>query len=181
MTETGPERGLDRIADLVRDEEEAALAWFRSRDFPARVAGAWRERGRDAGRRPALRWAVAAAVLIVAGAALLLVRRPGPPGRGPGFEALAGMLDGLPGGRALAAGDAVRPAPTPGAGPAGAVLSALAGAMERPGGDEAPAVAIGGAAPSGPRLSLRRKMKILFGDRVIERVFLLLKDSSKEV
>jgi len=178
---------FEEISALIRDEEEAALAAFRSGDFPGAVMKKWRESRQDEAPRPKIRraavWASAAALLIVAVSAILLVRRAPAPEERPGLQIIASVLGGLPGGASLGREEPAGPGdgvPVGATGLAESVLSALAAAegTGRRHGELAHPDA--GAAPA-PRLSLDRKMEILFRDRVIERVFLLLKDPSKEV
>ena len=187
MAEKPESREVERISTLIRDEKEAALAAFRDRDFPGRVMKEWRAARREAPPAPQVRpvfvAAVALVLLVAAVSALLLVlRAPAPRGR-PGGGVLASVLGALPGGatvaRAEPAGRAEAGAQGSG-GLTGSVLAAVT-AEERTGREGGESVSPVPPPAAAPRLSLRRKMKILFGDRVIERALILLKETSKEV
>jgi hypothetical protein len=188
MDRRTPERELDEISALVREEKNAALAAFRSRDFRSLVMRRWREgAGPSPGRRPNVRPAMVAAaaagLLIVAAALFFLVRQAPGPGRRPAFQTLASVLGSLPGGVTLSREETAAPAASGLSDPSAlavSVRSAL-GAGQRTGEtDRALEDPPGRALPTTPT-SLYRKMEILFKDRVIERTLLSLKDPSKEV
>jgi len=172
------------IESLIRAEVDGALEEFRSGDFEGRV-----RRRLAAGDRPGrvrtfpMKVAVpAAAALLIAVSAVLLVRdarRPSAPRavdardfeaalrRLPAFSGEAPELPSAPAGLARESG----------AGRALAAALAAAGARAAEGSKDVPV----GAAPGRSRaLTMKERMKILFQDKVIERVLARWADRLKE-
>lgn len=187
MKKKSADHEFEEISSLIRDEEKAALNDFRSRDFRGSVMRKWREVRQDVTPRPKLRrmavWASAAALPVVAVAVFFLVRQASVPELQPDFRALASVLGALPGGVSLSREEPVGPGdpgPLDASSLAQSVRSALAVAETTMRLEEVRASSPEPAAAV-TRLSLYKKMEILYKDRVIERALLALKDPSKEV
>lgn len=174
------------IARLILEEEKTALDEFRRRDFGRRMRARIGQITAET-RRPLLarRWAVSVGVGIVllAAAWAFLLMRPSPrpaAGGGPG-SFLAGLrsLPGLMERASRTDRPESRGLETPGLrDPLG---DALVRARQRTAEKD---VASGPPRPGirkVPRLSLEQKMKILFKDKVIERVLVVLQKKSEEV
>lgn len=175
---------FEDIRRLISAEEKEALESFRAGDFEkglrARVAAAREE------KRPLLLFgkpallvsaAATAFVLVAAAAALLLFRHPEGRMRGEtvDFAKAVGMLPGL----ADVQGSFSIRVPSAAPIPAGPVAKVLARAYAQKREAESRA-ALPPARLSPPRLSLEKKMEILFKDRVLERVLVSIREKSKE-
>jgi hypothetical protein len=173
------------LSALIRQEEEDALAFFRSKNFRDGVERRLKER--VGGKKPAIRSQirfvpVLTGVLIVAiaGILLLIQRGPGtaPP---PEFKALASALGQLPGfSHPPGQGWTVPQGQTGTSRLAESVRRTLVTA-EQTKRDEEQHISIPAGTGKVPRLSLDQKMEILFKERAIERALLLFKGDSKEV
>ncbi|MDW7760022.1 MAG: hypothetical protein SCM96_05205 [Acidobacteriota bacterium] len=177
---------MKEIEDLVRLESERALGVFRGRDFASGLTA--RLKAEEAPSRPPLFFrkllvpVLGLAVLAAAGLALFLLRSPGPSASVAGLSALHAVIEMY--GR-----------PDPGEVPFGA--------LARPGGDDPRAsddwiinralallvpelaeedsgLSSGTADGPAPRFSRRERIRILFKDRAIERVFMKIHTSDKE-
>ena len=178
---------LEAIDRLIRDEVAQALGRFRAGDFEGRVR---RRLAAEAGptcRRPmpwmqTAVWVSAALWLAVAVTSIVLVITNRPSVRAP-IDAgpIAAVLGELP----PFAGSA----PEPAAGPAGETAipgagRAIASVLEATGAGKdrrAGPGTIGGGAPKAAPLTMKKRMEILFKDKVIERVLLSCASRSKEV
>jgi hypothetical protein len=178
---------FEDIRRLVSAETDEALRRFRAGNFEAklraRIAAADRAAGEAPKRffrlRPLAVSAVAAAlILLLAGGAFLVLRH----GRKGGDDA-AVFVKGfgrLPGLESVMAG----PAGVPDHGrtasaSSGPMARVLGQAYEEKKAEEDRTVPV--AAPAAPRLSLKKKIEILFKDRVLERVLSSIHEKSKEV
>lgn len=176
---------FEAIVQLIREEEEAALEAFRRRDFCRRVrSGIGEIPDREKTRRGPWKLAIpvgATAMLLIA-AWTVFSRRQTPPRdfmEAPGIF-VAG-LEGLPGMPGLPSRQA----------PQGGKAGAYSGGPPAIRGMLAWALTIEqestGSLPRDrkilrvPRLSMERKMAILFKDRAIERVLVLIRKRSEEV
>jgi hypothetical protein len=179
------DQGLESIAALIRQEEEEALAFYRSGNFREGLERRLEE-GADGYQpdfpsRPRL-VPVLTGILAVAVAGILLLVLKGPrTAPPPEFKALASALGRLPGFSNLPRRDGMEfQGPTKTSRFADSVRRTLASAEEAKREKEQEL-----AVPAGPikvpRLSLDQKMEILFKERAIERALLLFKESSKEV
>jgi hypothetical protein len=184
MGEKRDDRDFEDIAGLIREDKERALERFRKGNFDqelrVRIAAV-----SDRERRPFVRGllvpvSVVLILMVAAGALLLLSRRrTTAPLTGP--DQMTMVLGGLPGSSELALPkEATPPATMPTFGTARTVRTVLTLAIEQKEAEEKKSVV-----PTGPikvpRLSLEKKMEILFKDRVIERVLLSISKKSKEV
>lgn len=179
------DQAFEEVSALIKEEEENALAFFRSRNFKSRLETRLQETAgkKERGvliRRLAAPAPAAALVLIIAGVFLFILRRPeaGPP---PEFKALTFALAQLP-------GFSHSPEPEWTASPEKTGTSRLAESVGQAlvRADQAKRKAeesISVPAEKGkvPRLSLDQKMEILFQERAIERALLLFRNDSKEV
>lgn len=187
MENKAANREFEEISAVIRSEEEAALAVFRSRNFRDRVMTEWRETRKGGLPAPKFRriavWASASALLVVVAAAVLLVLRTPAPEQRPDFHALASVIGWLPGGASLSRDEPIGP-PASGrleiSSLAEFIRSGLA-VVETIKREEEERASPSGEPAGVSRLSLYQKMEILFKDKVIERALLLLKDPSKEV
>ena len=176
--------GFEEISALIKQEEEDALAFFRTRNFKDRLEIRLQETG---GRKPPVlfrRMAVpvltAVLVLVIAGIFFFILKRPGavPPSES---TALATALRQLPGFSHPPAWEwTVAPGQTGTSRLAESVRLVLV-AAEQMKKEKEQRVSIPARAGKVPRLSPDQKMEILFKERVIERVLLLFRDDSKEV
>jgi hypothetical protein len=184
MGEKWDDREFKDIAWLIREDEDRALEIFRQRNFDqtirTQVAAVSDRKHSFSGLSMAVPVSVAVLLLIALGTVLLVTWRPSPgPRSGPGPIAL--ILKDLPG-----VSDFVMPRETLPAGaaetfgPARTVRIVLAMATRQKMEEERRA-----AAPTGnlkvPRLSLEKKMQILFKERPIERVLVSILKKSEEV
>ncbi len=189
MSETFDHRDdLEDIRPLVSAETEEALRRFRAGSFEAnlraRIAGMDRPSGEAPKRpfllsKPLVPAAVTALVLLLAGGAFLIVRhgRQGAAGGNGMFVKAVGMLPGLEG---LTAGPGAM-APERGFAPdaGNPVASVLGQAYEEKRAEEDRTVPAADSAA--PHFSLKKKVEILFKDRVLERVLSSIHERSKEV
>ncbi len=175
---------FEDVRRLISAEEKEALESFRAGDFEkrlrARIAAAREEkRPLRLFGKPALPVSAAATafVLVAAAAAFLLFYRTGRVGRGEGLRlaSAVGMLPGLAG----AQGDSSVRVPATAPVSAGWVGDVLRRAYAQKREVESRA-ALPPASLSPPRLSLEKKMEILFKDRVLERVLVSIREKSKE-
>jgi len=178
---------LEEIDRLIRNEVGEALAKFRAGDFEGRV------RGRIAAtKRPAkgilflLKIAVPAAAIlllaVVAGVDLFDPRpAPGPAPIDPGD--FAAVLSRLPSFLAPASEQAPRPSGKPALSEAGRAFATVIGSVGGGGQGEKGAEEENLARGPSPRVvpfTMKKRMEILFKDKVIERVLMSLTDRSKE-
>lgn len=184
MGERQDDRAFEDIAGLIREDKERALGRFRKGDFDrklrARIAAVSNGERRPFVRRLLVPVSVVLILMVAVGALLLLSRRrTTAPLSGP--DRMMTILGGLPGISELAAPkEATPPAAMPTSGTARAVRTVLTLAIEQKEAEEKKSVV-----PTGPikvpRLSLEKKMEILFKDRVIERVLVSILRKSEEV
>jgi hypothetical protein len=176
---------FEAIARLIQEEEKAALEEFRRRDFRRRVKARIGEVAEKAQPR-FFSWklaipAGAAALVLIAAGVVLFNRRPPvlDVGEEPG-SFLAG-LRGLPGLAELATGQGI-----PGSGgeeivaPPRWIRDVLVQAQQDQAIKREKAVLRPGLLKV-PRLSMERKMTILFKEKAIERVLILVRKKSEEV
>lgn len=175
---------FEEVTALIREEEEDALAFFRTRNFRDKVEIRLRKAAGEGSitrsQRKAVPLLATALVLIIAGICILVLNRSGtgPPRE---FDALASALGQLPGFSHLP-GRGWTPSPdqTGTFRLAESVRQALVIAehakreMER-------RISIPAEATKIPRLSPDQRVEFLFREKTIERVLLLLKSDSKEV
>lgn len=184
MGERWDDQEFEDVARLIREDEERALKIFRRRNFDqvlrARTAAVPEEKRGFFGRRMALPASVAALLLIAAAAVLLVTRRSTsswPSGPGP----MAEVLGGLPGISGLVMPrETVRAGETEAFGAAREVSAVLTMAARQKEEEERKA-AFPPESLKAPRLSLEKKMEILFKDRAIERVLVRISRKSEEV
>lgn len=184
MGEKQGDRAFEDIAGLIREDRERALERFRKGDFDrrlrARIASVSDEERRPLVRRLLVPVSVVLLFVVAAGTLLLLTRRPttAPPG-GPGR--MMTVLERLPAISELALPrEAIPSATMPTSSTARAVRAVLVLAIREKEAEER-MVEIPAGRPKGPRLSLEKKMEILFKDRAIERVLLSISKKSEEV
>jgi hypothetical protein len=175
---------FEEIGRLIQNDVDEALRVFRSRDFGkrlrARIATDERpEKAKSLLRRIAV--PAAAAALLAVFAALFLLYVPRPPARDPVHPRLfTAVLRQLPSFSRPAAESPSGPAGEAGmSGAGGRFQSALASA-ERWKEEEARETPSRADRPRVPVLSLKKKMEILYRDRVIERALALMLGKSKE-
>ena len=177
-------RDFEEIDRLIQNDVDEALRVFRSGDFGKRlrariVAEAGAKTARSFLRKTAI--PAAAATLLAVSAALFLVNIHRPPAPTPFrplyFEALLRQLPAfsrpaaeLPSGPDRAAGMS---------GSGGGFLSVLASAERRKAEEEQKIISPTNR-PKVPGLSLRKKMEILYKDKVIERALMILIGKIKE-
>jgi len=179
---------FEDIRRLVSADTDEALRRFRAGDFEAklraRIAAADRAAGEVPKRsfrlRPLAVSAVAAALIILLAGGAFLVLRHGRKGGGDDAAVFVKGFGRLPGLESVVAG----PAGVPDHGRAASASSSpmarvLGQAYEEKKAEEERTVPA--AAPAAPRLSLKKKIEILFKDRTLERVLLSIHEKSKEV
>lgn len=172
------------VARLIRGEEARALEIFRQRNFEQRLrsriaAGSPTKRG-FFGKRVAIPATIAALIVVTAGIIFVVTRRSG---LGPELrpDPMAVILGDLPGSSDLAMPRETVPVGEPDAvGPARAFRLVLALATQGKE-EEERRVAVPTENLRVPRLSLEKKMEILFKDRAIERVLVRMIKKSEEV
>lgn len=175
---------FDAIERLIREEEGAALEAFRRRDFGRRVAARIEAaEGIKTGRsfpRPAF-LAAAAALLMIAAGAYFFLHRSGPRGAGREAGRFVAVIRELPGLSELASRPAASSQGTTEmpAVPV-SIRDGLAMAGRQKAGEEESA-SLPNALANAPRLSLEKKMAILFRDKAIERVLVSIREKTKEV
>jgi hypothetical protein len=185
MTNKDTDQELEGISELIRHEEEDALAFFRTRNFRDRVEARLKDTAGD--RKPAylfqrraVPFLAAALALIVAGAYLFVLKGPAS-GPSPEFSDLAAGLSQLPGlSHPPGKGWTALPGQTGTSQLAESVRLVLVSA-EKTKREEEQEISIPAGTGKVPRLSLDQKMEILFKERAIERALLLFKGGSKEV
>jgi hypothetical protein len=184
MAERWDDQEFSEISRLIREEEDRALEIFRQRNFDQKIrtwiaAGSPAKRGLF-GKRMAIPATIAALIVVTAGIIFVATRRSGlGPQLRPGPMAV--ILGALPGSSDLAMPRATVPVGEPDAvGPARAfrLVLALATQVKE---EEQRRVAVPTENLSVPRLSLEKKMEILFKDRAIERVLIRMIKKSEEV
>jgi hypothetical protein len=177
-------RDFEEIERMILNEVGEALEVFRARDFDRRLRTGIMAGDRTARPSPFLRRIAvpaAAAFLLAVSAAWLLLDSRRPPARDPidprDFAAVLSLLPALsqstselPPGPAGAAGE-----PAGGAGFESVLVAARAWMKDEKGKTSASA-----AGPKAPALSMKEMIKILFRDKVIERVLMSLTYRSKE-
>jgi len=184
MGERWDDREFAEIALLIREEEERALEIFRQRNFDqelrARIAAVPEKKSAFFGHKTAISASIAALVLVAAGTVFLVTRRPSSrpqSASGP----IAVILKDLPGiSDFLMPKETIPAGATDTFGPARTVRIVLATAARQKEEEERKAAGPTGN-PRAPRLSLEKKMEILFRDRAIERVLVSLLKKSEEV
>jgi hypothetical protein len=186
MKNNNKDQGPESIAVLIRQEEEAALAFFRARHFRERIERRLKEEA--GGKRPESRprtWLIpaltGALLAFIAVILLFIYKDPGSAPSPPEFEALASALGRLPGLSNIPGRGWTEPQGQTGSSRlADCVRRALA-AGEKIKRDEEQKISIPAGSGNVPRLSPDQRMEILFKERAIERALLLFKDGSKEV
>lgn len=180
----------DELQTLIREDQDRALATFRTGNFEARVRARIAETTKEPRRRPfALPSipapAVAIALVIVAAVAVAAImfwpKRPSPLLTADDVRALWTALDGSPGVKVLS-GPGISDAARPGrqSEPPSSFERTLSRLQAQRQIRENEA-ASGLAEKPVPHLSFRDKVKILYRDKVIERALLLAIEKSKEV
>jgi len=172
---------FEEIGRLIQNDVDGALRVFRSRDFGTRLRARIAADERAVKAKSLLRRiAVPAAALLAVSAALYLLNVPRPPAPGPAHPRLfAAVLRQLPSFSRPGAESPAGPAGEAGRSGAGSRFqSALASAERRK--EEARETPLRADRPRIPVLSLKKKMEILYRDRVIERALMLLTGKSKE-
>lgn len=178
------DQDFEDIAQLIREDEEQALRIFRQRNFDkkirARIAGASKRNRSFFGQWTVVSASVAGLLLIALGSIFLFTRRSSSGSQG-GPAPMAVVLKDLPG-----ISDLITPRGTISAeaidafGPARTFRVILAMVTQRIRDEERKATVPTGHV-SVPRLSLEKKMEILFKDRAIERVLVRMIKKSEEV
>lgn len=180
----------DELQTLIREDQDRALAAFRTGNFDARVRARIAETEKGPRRRPlvltnvrahAVGTALVIFAAVVAAAIMFWPKRPSPLLTANYVEALWTALDGSPGVKVLSG-----PAASEAAGPkrqSGLPISfertlSLLQAQKQARENEA---ASSPAEKPAPPLSFRDKVRILYRDKVIERALLLALEKSKEV
>lgn len=176
---------FEEITRLIQDDEQTALEFFHRRDFRRKVKariGELPDKRRHRFVPQRLSVPVGAAVLLLIAAWAVLFHRHTPvPNVGRESMSFVAGLEGLPGLAELALRKG-RPRPGDGEiqGVPRSIRDGLALAQQRRVDEK-----VNGPAQPGilkvPRLSLERKMTILFKDRAIERVLVLIRKKSEEV
>jgi len=174
---------LEEIGRLIQNDVDEALRVFRSRDFGKRLRARIAADERPAKAKSFLRKVAvpaAAAALLTVSAALFLLNVPRPPAPDPVHPRLfAAVLRQLPSFSRPPAESLSGPAGEAGMSGAGSRFqSALASAERRK--EEARETPLRADRPRVPVLSLKKKMEILYRDRVIERALVLMLGKSKE-
>jgi len=175
---------FEPIARLIREEEEAALAVFRRRDFGRRVMARLEESKQ--GKRGRFRlWKIlvptTAALFLIAAGAVLLLHRARISDSGGATRSFISVLQDLPGLAELASRrdsapgreEDIQNIPQ-------SIRDGLAMAGRQKANEEEN-VPPPKRALDVPRLSLEKKMAVLFKDRAIERVLVSVREKSKEV
>jgi hypothetical protein len=172
------------IAALIREEEEA-LEYFRARNFRDRVENRFKEEAR--GDKPAARIhlrpvPVLAGVMVVimAGIFIFVLNHPGA-GRRSEFSALASAIGRLPGLSHPPEREWTGQSGQDGTFQLADLIRRTLVKAEQTKRQQELRVSFPAKAVKVPRLSLEQKMEILFQEKTIERVLMLLKDDSKEV
>jgi hypothetical protein len=184
MDKMRDDSAFEEIGKLISEDKERALRSFRQGRFEQKVrsgiaVGVERKRSRS-GRKAAVLASVASLILVAAGAVLFLFRRSNPiPQGGPG--PMMAVLEELPGISDLVMPRETFPAEaTDALGPAQAFRIVLTTSTQQKEEEERRV-----SAPTenliAPRLSLEKKMEILFKDKAIERVLVRIFKKSEEV
>lgn len=179
------DRDFEDISTLIREEEEKALAIFRTRNFRANLESRLKEAaaGKKAYlhlRTRALPAVAGILVFIVAGIVFLVLRQPAS-GPRPELQTFTSTLGQLPGFSHTPWREWIAPAgQTETSRLAVFVHQVLISAGQIKQGEERRISATGGTGKI-PRLSIDQKMEILFKERAIERALLILKIDSREV
>jgi hypothetical protein len=176
----------EEVRQIIHRETEDGLRRFRARNFEARLQAAGRIRSKGTKFAPSLfrrAWipvfglAVGAVVII---SAVLWFTRAKSQFPAANLGTIDVALNVLPGFRTLSLSRQTETAANEDFSPATAIVSrALTFATRGATSGGEPAVSPG--AKLVPRYSLEQKIKILFGDKTIERAFSLFKDKFKEV
>jgi hypothetical protein len=185
MGEKWDDRKFNDVARLIREEEQTALETFRKGNFDQRLRALTADFPEKRGsgifsRRILIQAAAAIFLLILAGAVLLIRHRPV---RDTDRESgrFTAILAGLPG---LSEWAARRDARSPGEldvpGVARSIREVLiSGELGKA--NEARNISPSAVSLKVPRLSLEKKMTILFREKVIERVLVSIHKKSEEV
>ncbi|MGB7294635.1 MAG: hypothetical protein WBC70_03530 [Candidatus Aminicenantales bacterium] len=176
---------FEGISALIRKEEEAALAFFRTRNFRGRLESRLKPAAGNA-MRPSrsLAWAVpvlaTVLVAIVAGTYFLLTRHPvAEPARE--FKTLASALAQLPGFSPSPGRERTPPPEKTGSFLVAETVRQVLVKAEQTKQEKEQSVSVPAGTGEVPRLSPDQRMEILFKERAIERALLLFKNDSKEV
>jgi hypothetical protein len=178
------DRAFEEIAELIREDKEHALELFRKGNFDqelrARVAAIPEGKRRPVVRGLLIPVSVVLLLLAAVAAVFLLWRRQAAgPLSGPGL--ISAVLGELPGVSELALPREPNPAGAmPAFGAARVVRTVLALAAREKEAEERKVEVPAGQSKI-PRLSLEKKMEILFKDRAIERVLVSIFKKSEEV
>jgi hypothetical protein len=183
MKKTIAPEDFEEIDRLVRAEVEEALAHFRAGDFERRVRRrALAEAGPARGIGPLAKFAIpAAAVLVLVVLASVLFFSPSrPPLRIPIEPAdFTAVLSLLPAFSAPSPETSPQPSGEADLSPAGRMFTKVFSTIGE--GWRAEPVAVESDLRRAAPLTMKERMKILFKDRVIERVFVSRAPKSKEV
>ncbi|MDH4271824.1 MAG: hypothetical protein OEW18_07590 [Candidatus Aminicenantes bacterium] len=176
---------LETISALIRQEEEDALTFFRSRNFRDGIERRLKEG--TGGKKPTAlsqirSVPVLTGVLVVVIAAILLLILKGPgTAPAPEFKALASALGRLPGFSPHPGREWTVPQGQPGTSRLAESIRQTLITAEQTKREEERAISIPAGTSRVPRLSLDQKMEILFKEKAIEHALLLFKGDSKEV
>jgi hypothetical protein len=176
---------FEAIARLIREEQKIALQTFRKGNFDqklrARIEESPEKQGLGFFSRRALVPAAAAALLLVLAGGVLLIRHRPVRDVDKESDRFAAVLSGLPG---LSEWAARQSTPLPGEADVPGVTQSIRDVLASTELEETKEAG-NASPPAAPlkvsRLSLQRKMAILFKERVIERVLVSLQKKSEEV
>ena len=179
------DHAFEGVSTLIKEEEENALAFFRSRNFKSGLETRLQETAGNKKRGVLIRRLAAPAlpaalVLIIAGLILFILKRP-EAGPRPEFKALTFAVAQLPGfSHSLEPEWTVSPEKTGTSRLAESVGQALVRADQAKRKVEE-SISVPTEKGKAPRLSLDQKIEILFQEKAIERALLLFRNDSKEV
>lgn len=174
---------FEEIGRLIQDDVDEGLRAFRAGEFGKRLRARLAADEKAAAPKSVLRRiAVPAAALLAVSAALLFLNVRRSPAPGPVYPRLfAAVLRQLPSfSRAPAAGSLSGPAGAAGIPEAGGGFRSALASAERWKKEEERATPLRPDGLRVPVLSLKKKMEILYRDKVIERALALLIGKSKE-
>ncbi len=182
MTKDKDEVRFEEVARLIRGEEDLALEEFRRSGFPARLKSRL-----DAGpgepvpgpdrRRALLPVSALALTIVILGAAAVAVFHTSRPLLDTrAFRAVLRVLEEAP---ALQPGSFAGPSGAEAAAPDFSWADPLARLLGRFGRRDSATGPASAPPPAGP-LGRRERMRLLFGDRVIERALVIITEKPKE-
>lgn len=180
----------DELQTLIREDQDRALAAFRTGNFEVRVRARIAETAKEPRRRsfflrgipaPPVAMALVIVAAVAATAIMFWPRRPSPLLTANDIRAVWTALDGSPGVKVLSGpGSSETEGPKRQSGPPSSferTLSLFRAQRQARENETAPGL----TEKPAPRLSFRDKVRILYRDKVIERALLLAIGKSKEV